>query len=104
MKYYKGTLYHYFATGEVSHYYVWLGDPKAEQHNWEHHLVINSSDIVEVRSDNRKNGIILRYFPETEEELKKSLRTKGWKVWVAAVKEHWEVEVVKFENSNTFNN
>lgn len=98
MKYYRGTLYYYTAPGEASHYYAWLGDPSVQQHVWEQHLEIKTSDVVEVRNGPRTNGIILRWFPHDEKALKECLKKSGWRLWCAALAEHWTVEVIKFDD------
>lgn len=99
MKYYKGTLYLYQAAGQIPHYYAWLGDPAVQQHEWEQHLEIEPGDVVEVRNGPRTNGIILRWFPNDDKDLKFTLRKAGWQLWQAALAEHWTVEVIRFDDA-----
>lgn len=97
MKLEKGQLNFYYATGETPHFYIWTGDPKAEQHDWTHHTTINAGDIVEVYSP--KKGLALRIYnwPVDHNALKKQLKTKSYKLLMKALKENWKVEVLKFD-------
>ena len=46
MKLYKGTFCFYAATGELPHFYVWLGEPNENKADWGKHIIIEQNDIV----------------------------------------------------------
>jgi hypothetical protein len=102
MKLYKGKLNFYAATGEIPHYYCYTGED-TEQHDWVHHVVINESDVVEVISPDKKVRIVIYYFPNDMDGLKQILKKKGFAAWKKAVKENWDVEIVKLEVANNYN-
>jgi len=96
-KTYKGTIHFYYATGELPHFYVWTGDPKAEFHDWDHHVAVNYKDHLTIYSPDGKNDILIKQFPMNLDLLKKELSERGWKALMKAQTEGWEVKVRKNE-------
>lgn len=97
MKLYKGYLHFYCATGEQAHFYVWTGDPNADQHDWNHHIMINETDIVEFTNEEERIKHIILHFPQDMATLKKMLKAEDYDRFLQAAVEHWPVEIVKFE-------
>lgn len=96
MKHYKGKLFDYFSTGRVSHFYVWTGEEKPNHSDWANHVMITESDVMEVSSPDRSERVIIHYFPKQMTDLKDVLKKKGLEVWNKAVKENWDIELIKF--------